>query len=97
MSNPYQEPIAEEFTVGEALRLIAERTPFRTEEESTRVLATIDKLIEDERHGPDVKDQADEPEPDLESEPSPDPAAVPGPSVAGGVQDGAARTTRARK
>lgn len=45
MSNLNQEPEPETLTMSQALRLIAERTAFRTEQESTMVLAVIDAQI----------------------------------------------------
>ena len=61
MSNPNQEPTPEQLTQPQALPLIAERTPFRTEEENNAVLAAIDKAIADD----DKADQGDpEPDPD---------------------------------
>jgi hypothetical protein len=42
-NNPNQQPIADELTLGEALRTIAERTAFRSEEERDKVYAAIDK------------------------------------------------------
>ena len=45
MSNPNQQPEPETLTMSQALRLIAERTAFRTESESTMVLAVIDAQI----------------------------------------------------
>jgi hypothetical protein len=64
MTNPNQEPVGEELTLGQALRLIAERTAFRTEEQSTAVLATIDAHIEAEGQAErdEAKRQADEAE-----------------------------------
>lgn len=73
-NNPHQEPLAEELTLGEALRLIAERTPFRTEQERDAVYAAIDRAEQE-------IDDEPEPEPGSES----DPSAIPGPSVPGGV------------
>lgn len=42
-NNPNQQPIADELTLGEALRTIAERTAFRSEEERDKVYAALDK------------------------------------------------------
>jgi len=58
MTNPYQQAAPESLTFAEAVRVIAERTAFRTEEDSTSVLAAIDAEIA----GPDTadEDQADD-------------------------------------
>lgn len=61
-NNPYQERPKDKLTLGEALRVIAERTPFRTEAEGTSVLAAIDKAIEDEQPRDESEDTADETE-----------------------------------
>lgn len=52
----------EKLTLGEALRTIAERTSFQTEEQGAAVLATIDEHIREvEGDGPDIEhDQADQ-------------------------------------
>jgi hypothetical protein len=48
MTNPYQQPPAESMTFGQAVRAIAERTAFRTEEEATQVFTAVDERIGEE-------------------------------------------------
>lgn len=76
----------QEMTLGQALRAIAERTPFRTEDEQRAVLATIDReneadaryaerLGDDSEPGPDEPDASDAPAaPDASAEPAKQPA-----------------------
>lgn len=65
MTNPYQQPAPESLTFAESIRVIAERTAFRTEEDSTAVLAAIDAQIEadgaksDDDEGDEVDPAAD--------------------------------------
>jgi hypothetical protein len=70
MTNPNQEPHPEELSLGEALRAIAERTAFRTEEEGSSVLAAIDKHIasESDTDATDDEPADDRAEPGDESE-----------------------------
>lgn len=46
MTNPNQEQQPEKLTLGEAIRAIAERTAFRTEDERNSVMATLDEHID---------------------------------------------------
>lgn len=62
-NNPYQQAPAEELTLGEALRAMAERTAFRTEDESRAVLAAIDKQIGNDKDGEESESEpVDQPE-----------------------------------
>lgn len=70
-----------ELTIGEALRAIAERTPFRTEEERRDVLAAIDRESEeDARYAETLDDDGktdatgDKPTPEQPAEPEQTPA-----------------------
>jgi hypothetical protein len=55
-NNPYQERQDGDLTIGQAMRIIAERTAFRSEHEQNQVLAAIDRANETE--------SGDEPDPE---------------------------------
>jgi hypothetical protein len=60
ITNPYQEQHPEELDLGQAIRVIAERTAFRSEAEQRLVLAAIDKANNDEQA--DASEDDDEPD-----------------------------------
>lgn len=92
MTNPNQEPVDDELTLGQSLRLIAERTAFRTEDDSRKVLACLDKHIEAEGNNRDQANEDHDDESDARAagtSETPTPADVP-------VQDSSAKSTTAR-
>lgn len=90
-NNPGQEPLKLELSFPEAVRLIAERVAFRTEEEQRGCLAAIDAEVE--RHA--ASEPADTEGDDEDGQPTgpgpTDPTPAPAPRVA---KKTAARTRR---
>lgn len=98
MTNPNQEAAAEKLSLGQALRAIAERTSFRSEDEQRQVLDTLDSHIESENgHGPEDSepdDSEDETGQRAGTSASPTPADTP--SAAARQQSSTARSTKGR-
>lgn len=78
-----------ELTIGEALRAIAERTPFRTEEERRDVLAAIDRESESDARYAEPLDGDDQ---DVTDDGKSDPDAPAAPD--GGTPDDGTRTAK---